>query len=124
MEVKMKLRNFCINEKETIIAAVEAIENNHQRNVFIVNGDDKVIGILSQGDIIRSIITGTSLYTQSGKICNTSFIYLNEKDMERAYEIFKSINISILPVLDEHFHLIDIIDMKSMYDFLESKAKI
>lgn len=120
----MNLKDFYIDENETIIAAVEAIEKNHQRNIFIVNSDKKVIGVLSQGDIIRSIISGTSMYTHCYKICNTSFKFLKERDMEKAYLVFKTLNLSIMPIIDEFFHLVDVIQLKDIYEYLESKVTI
>ena len=53
----MDIKDFYIYENETIISAVEAIEKNHQRSIFLANDEDKITGVLSQGDIIREMIS-------------------------------------------------------------------
>ncbi len=118
----MDIKKFCINENDTIVSAISAIEGNHQRSIFVVNAMDKVIGVLSQGDIIRSIIEGVEIYSLVSKIINSSFIYLNNKDMEKAYHIFKTKNLSIIPILDKDFCLKDIITIFDIYTFLETKS--
>lgn len=118
----MRIKDFYINDKETILSAIEAMENNHQRHIFLSNTEGKITGVLSQGDIIRSMIEGASLYCHCSKIGNTSFLYLNEKDMEKAYHIFKSRNLTLIPILDENFYLVDIITLKSIYSYLESNG--
>lgn len=117
----MRLSDFSVNEKETILAAIEAIENNHQRNILVENDEKKIVGILSQGDIIRSIISGVSVYSQCGKIANSSFIFFNEKNMSKAYELFKSKNVTFIPVINEQFFLTDIITLHSIYEYIETR---
>ena len=120
----MDIKDFYIYENETIISAVEAIEKNHQRSIFLANEDDKITGVLSQGDIIREMISGTSMYSHCSNIANTGFKYLKSRDMEKAYKIFKSINLSAIPVIDDAFHLVDVITLHDIFDYLESKADI
>lgn len=117
----MDIKKFCIEENNTIISAITQIDDNHQRSIFVVNNKDKIIGVLSQGDIIRSIIEGVEIYSHVSNICNKSFIYLNNKDMEKAYKIFKSKNLSIIPVIDDDFCLTDIITINDIYNYLDNK---
>ena len=120
----MDLKDFYIYENETIISAIEAIEKNHQRSIFLANDDDKITAVLSQGDIIRAIISGTSMYSHCGNIGNAGFIFLKERNMDKAYKIFKSINLSVIPVIDDDFHLVDVISLSDIYKYLDSKAEV
>lgn len=118
----MDLKNLCVNENDTVLSSISVIEKNHLRNVFVINNLNKIIGILSQGDIIRSIIQGVELHSRVGKIANESFIYLNNKDMDKAYKVFKSKNLAIIPVINKNFELVDVITIQDIYHYLENKA--
>lgn len=119
----MELSKYYINENDTIISAITAIDENHERSVFVVNGKKKLIGVISQGDILKNIINGINLYTKVGKIANKGFIYMNNKNMTKAYEIFKNKNLSIIPIIDSDFCLIDIVTTRDIYNYLEKNHK-
>ena len=119
----MDIKDFYINENETIISAFEAISKNHQRIIFLANDENKITAALSQGDIIREMISGTSMYSHCINIANTGYKYLRERDMEKAYKMFKTINLSVIPVIDDSFHLVDVITTHDIFDYLESKAE-
>ena len=52
-----------------------------------MTGDsDKVIGVVSQGDILRALSAGQNLYTPVNQIIRNSFLHLYEKDLEKALD--------------------------------------
>jgi len=100
---------YCIHETETILNAIERIEGNNMRTIFVLNDSDKVVGVVSQGDILRALILGTTLYVQVNKIMTTSFTYLKRKDFDKAIELFRTKYYSLIPVLSDDFKLKDVI---------------
>ncbi len=112
---------YCVKSSYTLHEVIEVIDANQDRVVVVLNDAEKVISVISQGDIIRALVSGISLYAQIGTIVRPSFYYSKEKDMERAYKIFKKSQITMLPVLDEDFHLVDIINLQDIYNYLEGK---
>jgi CBS domain-containing protein len=100
---------YCIHESETVLNAIERIDGNDMKTIFVLNDSEKVVGVVSQGDILRAIIKGTTLYVQVSKIMTTSFSYLKKKDFQRAVELFKTKYFSLIPVLSDDFKLKDII---------------
>jgi CBS domain-containing protein len=115
------LAQYCISETETIINAIERIEQNNMRSIFVLNDSNKVVGVVSQGDILRAIIDGHTLYAQVNKIMTTSFSYLQKKDFEQAVKIFKTKYFSLIPVLSEDFKLKDVIVFTDVINILEPK---
>jgi len=117
------LEKYCINESETMLSAIERIEQNDMRSVFVVREDGRVVGVVSQGDILRAIIMGSNLYTQVQKIMTTSFTYMRKKDIKEAIRLFKTHYFSLIPVLTDDFKLKDVIlftDLINMLDLHEA----
>ena len=52
----MNLKNILINKKATIRDAIKTINKNTSKSAIIVDSNNKIIGLLSDGDIRRAII--------------------------------------------------------------------
>lgn len=114
------LNKFIVFESYTINEVIETFRNNHERVSIVLNDNNKVIGVISQGDIISALSDGVSLYSNISQIINKSFFYLNDKDLEKAYKFFKDKQISLLPIVTNNFVLMDIITIKDIFNYLES----
>jgi CBS domain-containing protein len=113
----------CISEAYTIKEAMSLFEKENERSAIVVNNMNKVIGVLSEGDIIRALHENMDIYSPIRAILKPSFIYLKEKIMSKAYTIFKSRSILLLPIVNENFELIDIITLKDIFQYLEDEKK-
>lgn len=118
------LTQYCIYETETIIDAIERIEQNNMRTIFVLNSSDKVVGVVSQGDILRAMIDGSSLYGQVNKIMTTSFAYLTSKDLNKAIGLFKTKYFSLIPILSHNFRLKDVILFTDLINILEPQENV
>lgn len=115
------MNKYCVRADYTIKEAIEVIDANQDRVAVVLNKSDKVIGVVSQGDLIRALISGVNLYSQVETIVRPSFFYLEERNLEKAYTIFKKTQITMLPILDQEFHLVDVINLQDIYQYLEEK---
>lgn len=115
------MNKYCVRADYTIKEAIEVIDANQDRVAVVLNKSDKVIGVVSQGDLIRALISGVNLYSQVETIVRPSFFYLEERNLEKAYAIFKKTQITMLPILDQEFHLVDVINLQDIYQYLEEK---
>lgn len=119
--MKKYLSQYCVNESETLLDAISRIEQNNMRSVFVIQENGKVVGIVSQGDILRAIITGSNLYVQVNKIMTTSFKYLRKKDIKEAIKLFKANYFSLIPVLTDGFRLKDVIIFTDLINILDTQ---
>ena len=110
---------FCVTADYTLLEVMEVIERNKERAVVVVGNNGKVCGFVSQGDIIKALIVGKSIHSKIDKIISSSFIYLKDKNYERALDFFKNRNLSIIPVINDDQELIDIISSKDMFAHVE-----
>ena len=112
---------YCITSNYTINEAVDNINTNNQRAAIVLNENKKVIGVISQGDIIRALADGRDFYSRIKGLVRPNFYYLNEKDMSVAYRIFRDHMITLLPIVDDKFNLIDVVTIGDIYTYMEAR---
>lgn len=117
----MELNRYCVGERYTIKEVLEQFESNNDRVAIVTSESNKVIGVVSQGDILRALSAGRGLYTPVNQIIQNAFLHLYEKDLEKAYPIFRKTKISLLPVINQNNELIDFITIDDIYGYLEKK---
>lgn len=115
------MNKYCVYKTYTIKETIDKIDDTHDRVVFVLNEEDKVIGVISQGDIIRALNCGKNLYARIENLAQPNFWYMKEKNMEEAYSIFRKRKITLMPVVDEDFKLFDVITLDDIYEYLEGK---
>ena len=110
-------QNFLIDENETLDIAIKKILVNSMRTVLVQAKNKKIIGVFSEGDIIRSILQKKNLNSPAYKVMNKSFKYLLDvENNDKAREIFIKHNISLLPVISKNFKLLNIITLKDLFN--------
>lgn len=120
----MGLDRYCVGERYTIKEVLEQFESYNNRVAIVTTASNKVIGVVSQGDILRALSAGRNLYTPVNQIIRNSFLHLYEKDLEKAYPIFKKKQISLLPIINHRNELIDFITIDDIYEYLEKKQML
>jgi CBS domain-containing protein len=104
----MELEKFTISETQLIEQAIELIEMNHSRCVIVVNNNNKVVGVLSEGDVLRAILKGVSIKSPVKNVMAPNFKYLLAKDDEKIMKWFKK-GITLIPILSDDNKLKDIV---------------
>jgi CBS domain-containing protein len=111
----MELEKFIISETQLIEQAIELIEMNHSRCVIVVNAQKKVVGVLSEGDILRAILKGVSIKSPAKNVMMTGFKYLLDKDETKIMEWFKK-GFTLIPILADDFTLKEMIVFTEYFD--------
>lgn len=106
---KMRLENYLINQKESILNALKKIELNHNGIIIAHDDDKKVTGIATDGDIRRKLLDEPNMNDPISKCLNKNFISSNE-NIPREF-LLKQLdhNIKMIPVLDSQKKLISIV---------------
>lgn len=111
----MNLNKYKISDNNLIEQAIEMIELNKTRCVIVHNAADKVIGIVSEGDILRAILKGISIKSPVKQIMNMNFVYLTEKNDEKILSLFKS-GITLIPLLNQDLQLIEVVELVKYFN--------
>ncbi len=113
--------DYCVGMKYTIKEVLDQFDCRNDRVAIVIDDEDRVVGVISQGDILRALASGIGLYANVSDIIHSSYLHLYERDMNKAYAIFKKKKITLLPVIDENNKLLDVINLDDIFTYLESK---
>ncbi len=101
------LQQLLCQQHQTIIEAIRIINENALGTVFVVDEQQKLLGILTDGDIRRLILDGIGLEAQVAAHTNTNFTYAHAS--EEIHEVLSkaSQKVRIIPIVDEGFVVVD-----------------
>lgn len=102
-------KNLCVGD------LIRKIAIGHERTILIVNNDKKLLGVVTQGDILRSIWNGAELQS-SAEICiNYNPLTLNETDQpSAALKMFAETGALVIPVVDSSRRVIREINVRNL----------
>ncbi len=97
---------YFIDHNEKINSALKYLNKNQDKCLVVIDGKNKLIGTLTDGDIRRSILKGVSFKQSIKKIINKKpfFIRLKKSQKNREIHIPKSVfkNYSVVPIVDSN----------------------
>ena len=102
-----EIENFTIHEESTILEAVQLIERNESRAIITLSEGGKVVGVFTEGDLLRAIMKGVDLRAPLSQVQTVSFRSIRDDDFESAIPLFKE-GITLVPVLDDDFRLVNV----------------
>ena len=111
-KAKIDFGNFIINVDNTIKEAMVAISDNKQGSVIVVTGANHLVGVVSDGDIRRSLVAGRVVESRVEEIVNINPISLqyDNCDQKQAAKIFlDNVTINLIPVVDKQSEVVEII---------------
>lgn len=96
-----------VKEHISLFDAVKQMQKEKSRLIFVVDHNDSLIGVISQGDLLK--IPNLSASINSCMEMNP--VYLFDKDRSRALEVMKQYKFSEIPILSEEFTILDIVNI-------------
>lgn len=113
------------HEARVALKALDVLEDNVSRTLFVVNDNLKLVGSLTDGDIRRGLLNGLEISQPIALFMNTDFKYLkNSKHNPDQIKRFKLADINLIPVIDDDYHLIQVLDLKKTRTILPLAALI
>lgn len=111
------LARFYILENPSILDVLKAIDANKKGFVLILKQSGYVLGVITDGDVRRELISGKKLEDQATYRVDFEKLYIND-DFATICEKFKSDQISFLPILDENGLLVNVLTKKVFHTLL------
>lgn len=86
------------------------IDLNQKGFLIICDHSSKVVGVLTDGDIRRALLSGSNLDTSINKIYNKSFNYLTiESSFDEVCKIFRIQKYDFLPIINDKQHIVNLV---------------
>jgi dTDP-glucose pyrophosphorylase len=125
----MDFKKIIINRERSVLEALEVLnslpDNFISRLIlFVCTNKQEIIGSLTDGDIRRAILNGSSLNAKVDEICNRNFKYANETEGYLGLDNYRKENLKIIPLLDNNKVLSRIIDLEKKKALLPVECMI
>jgi len=115
------ISNYQISQKSSIREAIKQLDNGGIGFTTVIDDNEKVVGILTDGDFRRAILKGISLNKEVGIIINKQFKKIRPKcNKDEIKNIFYTTKVKQIPVI-ENGKLIDIITEENLFDSRQQK---
>lgn len=113
------LQKYTVKGDQKLLEALKVIDDNKKGFAIVIDDADGVVGVITDGDIRRALISGTSLDVKTSDVCTKNISKLEEKDgVSKAIDVFKDSRIKFLPIVDEQNKLKNIITKSQMHSLL------
>ena len=101
------INDFLCSLDKSVLDAMGIMNNNSQKVCFIVDTNESLVGVLTDGDIRRSILSGIELQAQIGEIINKDYIFGYQH--EKTSSLLKRLNkkIRIIPIVNQDNKVVD-----------------
>ena len=100
---------YICKASETILEAMEKINNNSKGMLFVVDESDSLVGCLTDGNIRRWLLKNGKFDANTSEAMNPRPIYVNKRDRINAFRIMTEHSIKALAVVDDSLHIIDVV---------------
>ena len=104
-----------IQVEERLIDAIQAIKENQSRCVMI-KSNEKVVGVISEGDVMRALLQGIDIHAPLYDWISYDFKFLKSYDKHLALDLMRKYGITMVPVIDENFMLIEVITLQEILE--------
>ena len=117
--MEKKFEDFIVSDHTKTLDALIKINNNKQGFVIVIDECEKVVGVLTDGDVRRSIIKEQSLCDNISSIFTRDAVTVSIRDgFEAVMESFKKQSIKFIPIVDDQCKLVNIITKGQMHALL------
>lgn len=109
-------KKYIIHQDRTLLEALKQINALQEGPLvlFAIDENDRMVGTLTDGDSRRALIAGANTQSLVKDIIHKSFNYIRqgEGDLVLALKQQKEKKMKLVPILDEHNYIVDIVDLE------------
>ena len=104
-----------ISKDKSLLEALKQINSfvDEPLVLFVIDDEGRMVGTLTDGDSRRALIAGASVDDKAEKIMHKKFNFMMVDDLTNVKEIKrqKEMNMKLVPILDDNYHIVDVINL-------------
>lgn len=109
-----ELDKYCVRDSATMLEAIAAIQSNNSRCVVVTNDAGIVVGMFSEGDVLRALLSGVDVHTLLRNLVKPSYRYLQSRDIEAARKLIVG-GLTLIPVINVEHRLQGVITLQDAF---------
>ena len=110
------MNKHIINKGKTLLDALKQINSLYPDPLvlFVIDDGNKMVGTLTDGDSRRALIAGASVNDRAEKVMHRDFNYMRANEANYVLELRhqKDMNMKLVPILDDEYHIVDIVNLE------------
>lgn len=111
-----RISALSIDKNCTLINALKRMDEAGSKLLMVLDGK-RLVGLLSIGDIQRSILAQQPMNTPAGKILRTDFLYCKTGDApEKVRALMLEQRCEYMPIVGEDFELVRVVAWEELFD--------
>lgn len=103
-----QLKYFLISQTASVVNAMQKIDENAKGILFVVNDEQKLVGVITDGDIRRWLIKTGNLQEHLEKIMNRNPRKIYPSEVHLAKEILNKCSVQALPIVTSTNKITDV----------------
>jgi len=110
-----QLANFQIDSALTLQDAMQVIDRGAAQIALVVDDQQRLLGTLTDGDIRRGLLRGSSLETPVEQLMNRRFRFVrSSEDLAAVLEMMRRDELRQIPVLDEEGRVVQLLLLQEL----------
>lgn len=119
------IKKYTININSSILMALKSIDFNKKNFIVVLDKNEIVLSVLTDGDIRRALICGKDLNESLNLVIKEGYKYLYVNDnLTKCIDIFKNTAVKFLPIIDEERKLRNIITREQLHSLLLTNINV
>ena len=112
------MKNLLIHSARSIKGALKQISLSGEKCLIVVDGKDKFLGTLSDGDVRKAILNGKNLKDSIKTVFNENSTYLREGQytIKEVKEIFLKDKYDLIPVINPSSEIVEILFWEKVFN--------
>lgn len=119
----MQLEELLMDEEYSVLQAMEQLDRTGSNILFVIC-EEKMVGVLSDGDIRRLLLNGGNLRDSVKKAINYNPICFKQDKVLEARKLVLKKSISAIPILDDDKKLLDVIFQDKNKNVIKKKSSL
>lgn len=108
------LDNFILDESKTLYDAMQVLQKN-ERGILFVTDNRKIVGVVTDGDMRRSLLRGLSLESNIKDAMNSNFTALPISASDSLIRSSFKPTLRMIPLCDDEGNLVDLADAQKSH---------
>ena len=106
MRHSFKLQDLLVSKDSSIKDCLRILDNGMRPTLFVVDGENKLLGTVTDGDIRRALLRGIGIEERAAIAMNAKPVVANETESRNArHARMRERDVNFLPVLDSAGHV-------------------
>jgi dTDP-glucose pyrophosphorylase len=107
-------KQLVLNENDTVLKALEVL-NKYYQFAVVLDRNNRLIGVVADGDIRRGLLKGVSVQDTVLKVTNTNPKKIFDNKIPRKFSQFNSA-LRCIPVVDKENRVVDIVILDQIFE--------